>query len=239
MKAFCTAVLSLSMTLSSALVAHAQLVAADSDDLARCADWVKKTVPANFRVIGSDFCRGIKREGSPDGWYSIQNCGDQSGGDKVPVKRFCSSSGAVGPDWTVAAGYIGTGPDGSELINGTDEGRTPHSATLYSRTPIYIGDTRIPAGFSQLMLMHADRGWQMSIVPEKEKATRTVQLLSDARQLSATGNELAISVHYASPRCSDFPNVRELAFTYAGTDLYVCMRPDRFPPISDESAAIQ
>lgn len=239
MKTFCKAVLLLLIGLSAALANHAQEVAANSDDVARCTDWVKETVPATVRVVGSDFCRGIKRDGSPDGWYSIEKCGEQPGNDKAQVKMFCSSSGVVGPDTAVAAGFSGTGTDGGELISTTSEGGKTPTAVLYSRTPLHIANTRIPAGLSQLTFSHADRGWRMAIKPDGEKIALIVPLLSDTHQLSATGSELAVGVHYNSPRCSDLLNMRELVFTYAGTDLYVCMRPDHVPPVSDESVASQ
>lgn len=237
MRMFCTALVSLSVALSATVTTYAQDVVVNADEVARCADWVKKTVPANSRIIGADFCKGVKSNGGPDGWYSIGDCGEQSGGKEGPARAFCASSGVIGPDWTVGAGYTGSKPDGGELFSGMHEGGASRFATLYSRTPLHIGDMRIPSGFSHLSFSQTDRGWQMTIAPEKEKATIAVQLLSDSRQLSATGSELAVGVHYASPRCPDLLNMRELVFTYAGTDLYVCMRPDHIPPMSDESAA--
>lgn len=237
MRMLCNALVSLSVALTAAAAIHAQDASANSDEIIRCADWVKETVPANVRIVGADFCRGIKPEGSPTGWYSIENCGEQRGGKESSARAFCASSGQIGPDWTVGAGYTGSKPDGGELFSGMHEGGASRFATLYSRTPLHIGDMRIPSGFSHLSFSQTDRGWQMTIAPEKEKATIAVQLLSDSRQLSATGSELAVGVHYASPRCPDLLNMRELVFTYAGTDLYVCMRPDHIPPMSDESAA--
>lgn len=243
MRMLCATLFSLSAALTTALATYAQGIAASmptSDEQAQCAKWVRETVPANLHINGSDFCAGVKRDGSPDSWYSIQNCGERPGSDTASAKMYCASSGAVGPDWTIAAGYTGSGPDGGELISEMHEGSTPPVATLYSRTPLLVGDKAIPAGFSRLTFSHTDHGWQMAIVPEKEKIVRSVQLLSDSRQLSAAGRKnLAIGVHYASPRCADFPNVRELVFTYSGTDLYVCMRPDHIAPMLDESAGTQ
>lgn len=239
MRIFCIAVISLSVVLNSDLATQAQDVAASPDEVARCANWVKETVPADLRISGTDFCTGIKRDGSPNGWSSIQNCGEQPGSDKPLAGMFCASSGQVGPDWTIAAGYTGAGPDGREFISGTHAQRTSGVATLYSRTPLHIGNTSIPAGFSQLTLSHIGQAWQLAILPEKEKVARTVQLVSDTRQLSATGKELAIGIHYNGPRCSDPANMRELVFTYAGTDLYVCMLPDHIAPMPNETAAMR
>lgn len=234
MRMFCTAVVSLSMALTTALAAPAQDIAASSDEVARCASWVKATVPADVRLNGSDFCAGVNREGDSFGWFSSRNCGEQPKGDKAAVSLFCASSGQIGPDWTIVAGYNASGPDGSQFNSGTREGRAS-SVTLYSRTPWHVGDTRIPAGFSQLTLSHTDRGWWMTVVPDREKFARTV-LLAGTRQLGATGKELAIEIHYGVRRCSDALHM-ELSFSLGDTDLYVCMLPDHIPPMSDESAA--
>ena len=237
MRILYSTVVSLSVLLTTALATQAQDLGASPEEVARCAAWIKDTVPAKPQINGSDFCAGINRDRSSDGWYSMKNCGEQS--ERNTTKSYCASSGALGPDWTIAAGYIVRGSGGSKLTSEEHQGGTLPVVTLYSRTPLHIGETRIPAGFSRLRFSHTDIGWALAIESETEKVIRTVPLLSGTGQFNGSGKELGIGVNSGGLfHCSDF-SMRELVFGYDGKDLYVCMRPDQIQPKTNESASKQ
>jgi hypothetical protein len=88
-------------------------------------------------------------------------------------------------------------------------------------------------------ISHPADGWKMTVAPETGKEIGTVSLKVDDRLTSTDGFGLAIGVHYSGSRCKDPVNVRELIFTYGGTELYACLRPDRIAPEQQSVAARQ
>jgi hypothetical protein len=73
----------------------------------------------------------------------------------------------------------------------------------------------------------------LTVVPESEDSNApaqqplgTITLKADTRFVSNVSADLAITLHINPPRCGDPGHARELAFTYNGTDLYACLRPE-------------
>lgn len=219
--------------LAGATVPACAQKAAPKADMDRCADWVRTVAGPALKVNPTEFCAGIRSDG-PALWHSDEVCGGVTKPGAAETKRYCTFSGALGEDWTIAAGFVGAAGDGGELLR---EGNSGAAATLYSRTPLLIGKLRLPAGLYKLSLSKSPDSWKMTVAPEDAgQAGGTVALTADTDRMTYTGNGLSIGVHFYDPRCADPLNVRELVFTYHGMDLYTCMRPDHIPPARENAA---
>jgi len=215
---------------SVSLAAHAQNDAASKPVIARCADWLKSTIAVAMKVDIAEFCSGAGQQQVPNlgGWHSVGHCG-QSKAAADAKEPYCASSGVIGHDWAIAAGFKSAVSDGRDLMpeNGYSAGA---EAVLYTLTPVQIDQLHLAAGLYRFTLSHPPGGWKMTVAADSGKEIGTVSLRS-ADSLTYLGSELAIGVVHSGFRCKDPVNVHELTFTYAGSELYACMRPDHIPPV--------
>jgi hypothetical protein len=216
----------------------------------RCVRWMKATVSGGVtRTLDpTDFCSGIKR-GNTGGWYSIRQCGLTAEQLTGTPPRYCTSSGQFTEREAWAAGFSATTTDGRELLDGTsDTAKDLHhrAATFYSRTPVWMGTLRVPAGMYELMPSKSPDGWKLAVarqdgewndVSNPRQSLGSVELKAAASD-DPTGKNLVISTEHWGDGCPgpspDF-NVRELQFSYGSTNLFVCIRPDQVPRSQEEN----
>jgi hypothetical protein len=142
---------------------------------------------------------------------------------------------------TWAAGFSSATSDGGDLLFGADAHQK--GAVFYSRTAVWIGDLRIPAGMYSLLpsksltvwtLAPTEQGEATAERPNAERTLYTIPMRSDFTTTDFRnpwrGKDLAVLIQPVSDRCpgpsKDF-SVRELHFMYRDTDLFVCIRPDQ------------
>jgi hypothetical protein len=202
-------------------------------DTAQCMRWMKATVPGKVPLDPADFCSGLKR-GSTDGWYSIWKCGHPAEQLTGATPRYCTSSGQFTTREAWAAGFSTTTTDGRELLYGTSDttkGLRRSAATFHSRTPVWMGRLRMPAGMYELMPTESPDGWKLAVAKQHGEYLGSVAMKT-ATSGDPAGKNLVISTKHWAEGCPgpspDF-NVRELHFIYGSTDLLVCIRPDQVP----------
>ena len=212
---------------------------APGTDIDSCMRWMKATVPAISTLDPADFCSGIKR-GNTDGWYSLQKCGSPAEQLSGSALRYCTSSGQLTTREAWAAGFSSATTDGRELLGETsDTTQDLHrsAATFYSRTPMWMGTLRLPAGLYELMPTKSADGWKLAVAKQHGEYLGSVEMKTAASDDPA-GKNLVISTNHWSERCtgpSPNFNVRELHFSYGGTNLFVCLRPDQVPLSQEEN----
>jgi hypothetical protein len=234
------------LTLSFAFASSVSLLTLRAQDASvppteqdRCVQWMKATVPGISTLDPSDFCSGVKR-GSTGGWYSIWKCGQAAQQLTGTPPRYCTSSGQLTAREAWAAGFSATTTDGRELLNGTsDATKELHRsvATFYSRTPVWMGMLRLPAGMYELMPAQSPDGWKLDVATEHGDYLRSVGM-ETAASANPTGKNLVISTKHWGEGCPAPPpdfSVRELDFSYGSTDLFVCLRPDQVPLSQEEN----
>jgi hypothetical protein len=237
MKVYIRLILLALSTASVTVVAHAQHGAASKTDINRCSEWLKVMVPESARVDAVAFCRGLKAEGSPNEWFSIYHCGPAAKPDAEGKKPYCTSSGSLSSDWTIAAGFSAEPDHGAELFPSAETGNAGEPATLYSRTPVHIGGLRIPAGMYRLTISHQADEWKMTVTPEGGQAIGTVPLKATGHQVSSANEDSVIQVHHSGNRCARPSNTGELIFSYNGVELVACLQPEPIEPVQDSAAA--
>jgi hypothetical protein len=206
----------------------------------RCVSWVRSVTP-NKRVDPVDFCSGLIRD-NVNGWSSISSCGMQPpAGASKPAPKYCASSGLTMLNETWAAGFSSVTSDGGDLLFGAD----PHQegAVFYSRTAVWIGNLRIPAGMYSLSPSKSLTVWTLApteqgeATAERPNAEQTLYTIPMRSEFTTTdfrnpwrAKNLAVLIQPFSDRCprpsKDF-SVRELHFFFRDTDLFVCIRPDQ------------
>jgi len=208
-------------------------------EIDNCVRWMKATVSegATRTLDPTDFCSGIKR-GNTDGWYSMWKCGHPAEQLTGATPMYCTSSGQLTAHEAWAAGFSTATTDGRELLDGTSEITKDlhHSAaTFYSRTPVWMGTLRLPAGMYELMPAQSPDGWKLAVAKQGGGYLGSVEMKTAASDDPA-GKNLVISTKPWGDGCAgpspDF-NVRELHFSYGRTNLFVCLRPDQ-APVSQE-----
>jgi hypothetical protein len=227
---------------SSGLRAEDASVAPDTE-MKRCVNWMKATVPGTSTLAPSDFCAGVKKDGSPDGWYSIWKCGQPTQQLPGATPRYCTSSGQITAGEAWAAGFSSTTKDGRDFFDADSEGaKDPHliAATFYSRTAVWMENLRVPAGMYKLIPSKSPDGWSLAVAKldgEWNDAKSSPQYLGSVQMKgsvsdNSTGHNLGISTKPWADGCpgpsSDF-NVRELHFGDGSRNLFVCIRPDQVP----------
>ena len=135
------------------------------------------------------------------------------------------------------------------MLDGTpDTAKNLHrsAATFYSRTPVWMGNLRLPAGMYELMPSKSADGWKLALARQDgnwSDAKDQRQYLGSVKMKAAASDEpagknLVISTKPWGEGCPgpslDF-NVRELHFMYGSTDLFVCLRPDQVPLSPEEN----
>jgi hypothetical protein len=206
---------------------------ASGTEIDSCVRWMKATVSegATRTLDPTDFCSGIKR-GNTDGWYSMWKCGHLAEPPNGATPRYCTSSGQLTAREAWAAGFSTATTDGRELLDQTsDTAKDLHrsAATFYSRTPVWMGTLRLPAGMYELMPVKSPDGWKLDVAKQHGEYLGSVEMETAASNDPA-GKNLVISTKHWGEGCPgpspDF-NVRELHFSYGSTNLFVCLRPDQ------------
>jgi hypothetical protein len=209
----------------------------------RCVNWMKATVPGSSTLAPADFCAGVKKDGSPDGWWSVWKCGQPTQQLPGAAPRYCASSGQFfrGEAW--AAGFTSTTRDGRDFFDGeSDGGKDAHliAATFYSRTAVWMENLRVPAGMYKLIPSKSPDGWSLAVAKldgEWNDAKSSPQYLGSVQMKgsvsdNSTGHNLGISTKPWADGCpgpsSDF-NLRELHFEAGSSNLFVCIRPEQVP----------
>jgi hypothetical protein len=214
---------------------------ASGTEIDGCVRWMKATVSGGVtRTLDPiDFCSGIKR-GSTNGWYSLRRCGRPAEQLTGTMPRYCTSSGQLTAREAWAAGFSSATTDGRELLDGTS-GTTKDlhrsAATFYSRTPVWMGRLRMPAGMYELMPTRSPDGWKLAVATQHGEYLGSIEMKTAASDDPA-GKNLVISIKPWSEGCPgpspDF-NVRELHFMYGSTDLFECVRPYQVPLSQEEN----
>jgi hypothetical protein len=218
-----------SLTLRAQDASVASRAAIDS-----CVQWMKATVSVGVAgpLDPTEFCSGIKR-GNIGGWYSMRKCGHSTGSLNDATPGYCTSSGQLTAHEAWAASFsTATTPDGHELLDGTsDSAKDLHrsAATFYSRTPVWMGMLRLPAGMYELTPAKSPDGWKLDIAKQHGEYLGSVEMKT-ATSDDPAGKNLVISTKHWGEGCraqSRDLNVRELDFSYGNINLFVCLRPDQ------------
>lgn len=246
------------MTLSLALAgsgAFSHLRAQDKSatptkETLRCVNWIKATVPVtNMHGFDpADFCSGIQ-DGNLGGWSTEFNCG-ASPALTGTAPRYCESWGEIRGHEAWAAGYTSTTKDGRELFDGASDSAKdspPNAATFYSRTALWMGSLRVPAGIYKLIPSKSSEGWSLAVARldgEWNDAKAPQQYLGtvEMKSLAPDNRMLTDSLYHelgkdnleiwaaagCEGRSTDF-NSRALHFILGSTELWVCIRPEQVP----------
>jgi hypothetical protein len=219
---------------------------APSTAIDSCVRWMKAMVSeGTTRTLDpADFCSGVKR-GNIGGWYSMWKCGHPEAQLNGATPRYCTSSGQLTAYEAWAAGFsTASTPDGHELLEETsDTAKHLHrrAATFYSRTPVWMGTLRLPAGMHELTPAQSPDGWKLDVATEHGDYLGSVEMKT-ASSDDPAGKNLVISTTPWSEGCTgpspDF-NVRELHFSYGSTNLFVCLRPDQVPASQEVNVSQQ
>jgi hypothetical protein len=248
MKIWSVTVLALSLGFAasgtfSALRAQEAATAPDPETQ-RCVNWIKATVPvAELRGPDpADFCSGIQT-GNFGAWSSVFHCGVSWAPTGTPPK-YCASWGEIREHETWAAGFTSTTKDGHELFDeSSDSSKNAqrNAVTFYSRTPVWMGSLRVPAGMYKLTPSKSPDGWRLAVAKldgewNDAKAPQqnlgTVELKDSAPDIEIGKDYLEIWAGNFAKGCerrSTDWNGRELHFIIGSTDLLVCIRPEQAP----------
>jgi len=145
------------------------------------------------------------------------------------------------PNETWAAGFTSGTRDGGDLLFSADAHQ--EGAVFYSRTAVWIGNLRIPAGMYSLLPSKSLTVWTLAPTkqgeaaaerPNPEQTLYTIPMRSDLTTTDFRNpwraKNLAVLIQLVSDRCpgpSKDLSVRELHFMYRENDLFVCIRPDQ------------
>lgn len=248
------------MTLSLVLVgsgAFSGLRAQDAavtpgTDTQRCVNWMKATVPvADLRGPDpADFCSGIQN-GNLGAWIATSKCGASPALLTGTAPKYCASWGEISAHEAWAAGFSSTTKDGRELLEGASDSAKDtqrNAVTFYSRTAVWMGSLRVPAGMYKLIPSKSPDGWSLAVARldgEWNDAKAPQQYLGTVEMKDlASGNpmgkdHLEMGKDYleiwagnfatgCEGRPTDF-NGRELHFILGSTDLLLCIRPEQLP----------
>ena len=228
-------VVSLALAHPRSLVAQAKSSQLEMD---RCVHWVQaNAIPSLMDPVA--FCSGREDEQRVDGWNTTV-CLNSSGG-------YCEAIGRVMQGDTVGISVRTPSKDGREFLTPSKDAAQPsaHSvdATMYSRTDFSIGDLKLKAGIYKLIPHHEAQGWRFTIAktgddsgkePAHEDSVGTV----DAKTIALDGapmDTLRIQIYPMARNCLG-PKLtleyRELEFSFADTDVAVCIRPDQVAPVT-------
>ena len=193
---------------------------------------MKATVSARA-LDPTDFCSGIW-DGHTGGWDAIFKCGQPTQQLTGMSARYCASSGQISAGEAWAAGFSSATRYGSDLLGETSDAAKDSqraAATFYSRTAVWMGSIRVPAGMYKLIPSKSPDGWSLAVAKqdgEWNDARPTQQYLGSVQMKgSASDNTTGKHNLVISTRRWPDSNVRELHFMYGSTDLFVCIRPDQ------------
>lgn len=236
MKPTALAVLAMSLTLAHAGRLAAQ-VKSPKEEMDRCVRWVEaNATPSLMDPVA--FCSGREDEQRIGGWYT--SVCPNSGG-------YCQAIGRVMKADTLGISVRTPSKDGHEFLSPSKDAVRPNvqsvDATLYSRTDFSIGDLKLKAGIYKLIPRHEAPGWRFTIVKsggdsEKESALHDSIGTVDAKPIAldvAPMDTLRIQIYPMARNCPG-PRLtlefRELEFSFAGTDVALCIQPDQVAPVT-------
>jgi hypothetical protein len=205
----------------------------------RCVNWMKATVPAGFILSPVDFCSGHKNPGL-DGWYSIVRCGPDPELLDGTAPKYCTSSGQIGKSEAWAAGFRSGSSDGHELLDGGAGNPQNIAVTFYSRTPVWMGSLRLPAGMYDLKPAKSSDGWSLTVAKQDGADLGKLEMKVVDPNNHDAGKGLAISTRPWADKCPGpalDQSVRELHFIYRSTDIFVCLRPDQILASPEEDVS--
>jgi hypothetical protein len=219
----------------------------------RCVNWMKATVPvADLGGLdAADFCSGIEN-GNLGGWSATGKCGASPALLTGTAPKYCASWGEISAHEAWAAGFSSTTKDGRELLEGASDSAKDaqrNAVTFYSRTAVWMGSLRVPAGMYQLTPSRSPAGWSLAVArvdgewndaKAPQQFLGTVEMkgvasgdptLTDSLYFELGKDDLEIWAGNFAAGCegrSDFRG-RELHFILGTTDLLLCIRPEHLP----------
>jgi hypothetical protein len=233
--------LTLSLVFAFSSLAAQDASVASASDVNQCVKWMKATVSARV-PDPTEFCSGIW-DGHLGGWDSVFKCGEPTQQPTGRAPRYCASSGQISAGEAWVAGFRSPTRHGSDLFGGTpDAAKDSQQATVtfYSRTAVWMGSLRVPAGMYNLIPSKSPDAWSLGVAKqdgEWNDAKPAQQYLGSVQMKGSDsdnpiGHNLVISTRGWAKGCpgpSLDRNVSELHFMYGTTDLFVCIRPDQIP----------
>lgn len=224
-------VLTLSLAFAAPHLWAQDVSVAPGSDTARCVHWMKTIFSGITMLDPVDFCSGVKREGSYEGWGSVWKCGQPADDGAAP--SYCTSSGQFfrGEAWAAGASFPTR--DGREFFAGnSDAGKDLVAATFYTRTTLWMENLRVPPGIYKLIPSRSPAGWSLSVARQDGEPTPpylgTVEMKGSVPDSLGTSHLLISTMPWAEGCSGPSPNfdVRELHFRYGSADLFVCIRPE-------------
>lgn len=220
----------------------------------RCVNWIKATVPVSdlHGPDPADFCSGIQT-GNFGGWSATGKCGASPPLLTGTAPKYCASWGEISAQEAWAAGFSSTTKDGRELLEGASDSAKDaqrNAVTFYSRTAVWMGSLRVPAGMYQLIPSKSPAGWSLAVArldgewndaKASQQSLGTVEMkgvasgdptLTDSLYFELGKDDLEIWAGNFVTGCGGglpYLTGRELHFILGSTDLLVCIRPERAP----------
>jgi hypothetical protein len=240
MKLGSVTVLTLSLVFAFSSVAAQDASVASASDVNQCVKWMKATVSARV-PDPTEFCSGIW-DGHLGGWDSVFKCGEPTQQLTETAPRYCASSGQISAGEAWAAGLSSATKHGSDLLGETSDAAQDSqqaAATFYSRTAVWMGSIRVPAGMYKLIPSKSPDGWSLAVAKQdgewndakpSQKYLGSVQMKGSASDNTTGKHNLVIDT-----RRWPESNVRELHFMYGSTDLFVSIRPEQVPQSQEEN----
>jgi Protein of unknown function (DUF2911) len=207
---------------------------ASASDVNRCVKWMRAAVSARA-LDPTEFCSGIW-DGHTGGWDAIFKCGQPTQQLTGTAPKYCASSGQISAGEAWAAGFSSATRYGSDFLGETSDAAKDSqqaAATFYSRTAVWMGSIRVPAGMYKLIPSKSPDGWSLAIAKQdgewndaepSQQDLGSVQMKGSASDNTTGKHNLVISTR----RWPD-SDVRELHFMYGSTDLFVSIRPEQVP----------
>jgi Protein of unknown function (DUF2911) len=220
-----------------------------ASDVYQCMKWMKAVVPdlrtpsdGDLRKLdAAHFCGGIQ-EGGMGSWGAVFKCGQPAKQFSGTPLNYCASFGEVHAGAAWAVGFSSTTKDGSDLLEGASDTvkDSQHAAvTFYTTNSVWMEGLQLPAGMYKLIPSRSSDGWRLVVakkggewsdVRHTQQYLGSVELSRAASDHPPGKNNLTISLGPGVERCPSASvqrDVKEVHFTYASTDLFVCFRSDQ------------
>jgi Protein of unknown function (DUF2911) len=205
-----------------------------------CPRWLGVVISKSDLDDPARFCSGIIENGSRGGWSSSGDCPRTLGRVAETTPSFCASVGRKDWDTTLAVGVISTSMKGREFLDGTLPVQSDvnyGAATLYTRTAIWIGDVRVPAGIYSVHVSESPEELKLDInkqTGEWNPGDDAPPYLGSAEMKRAPIRGLPVPwlrlefwpTVWDGPVSPAVAHVQDLHFIWGDTNLYVRIRPD-------------